>query len=129
MALIDELNESTGAADTGDTREYKNKTLMILNILRGEFIPLDPTHSDIADPILDFDSDIDLDDYTCQTVLPYGLAAQLCLEEDAGKANFFQQRYDELKRRGRRASGSEDIEDVYGSNGGLFPYNEFGMWS
>ena len=36
MSLMDELNESTGAADTSDTKEYKNRTVAILNILGGE---------------------------------------------------------------------------------------------
>lgn len=129
MGLIDELNETTGAADTSDTREYKNKTLPILNVLRGEFVPLNPDNVVMPSPILSFDDEIDLDDYDCQTVLPYGLAAHLLLDENTATANFFQQRYDELKRRSKRVSGSEDIEDVYGPRGGIWPYNEFSEWA
>ena len=39
MNLMDEVNESTGATDTADTREYKNRTIPILNILRVECFP------------------------------------------------------------------------------------------
>ena len=36
MGLIDEVNESTGSTDTADTKEYKQRTLLILNMLIGE---------------------------------------------------------------------------------------------
>lgn len=123
IALMDEVSES-GLTDTGDTAEYKNRTLFILNVLRGEFVPLS-SKNETPRVIEDFDSNLDLDDYTCQTVLPYGLAAHLLLDENPSAAGFFQQRYDELKRRGMRVSGSEDIVDVYG---GCNPYNEFSRW-
>lgn len=134
MTLMDELNESNGKADTSDTKEYKNRTIAILNILRGELYPYSDTYETstqgkrpIAEKITDFTSAIGLDDYICQSILPYGLAAHLLMQEDPTSANYFQQRYDELKAllaRGMPAE-SEDITDVYG---GLWPYNEFGMW-
>lgn len=137
ITLMDELNESNGNADTNDTKEYKLRTLSILNILRGELYPYSDTFAEaepgkrpIADKIEDFSTPIGLDDYICQSVMPYGLAAHLLMQEDPTSANFYQQRYDELKAmlaRGLPAE-SEDIEDVYGCNGGLWPYNEFGMW-
>lgn len=137
MSLIDELDDS-GEYDTSDTQEYRNRTLSILNVLRGELYIYSDTHGLNAEwatgrrPIVglltDLEDVIDLDDYICQSVLPYGLAAHLLLDENPTTAGFFQQRYDELKRdlaRGLPAE-SEDIVDVYG---GLHPYNEFGMWS
>ena len=48
------------------------------------------------------------------------------MQEDPTSANYFQQRYDELKSllaRGLPAE-SEDVGDVYGG----FPYNEFSRW-
>lgn len=135
MGLMDEVNETSGATDTADTREYKNRTLLILNILRGELYPYSDTFEygkdslrPIAKPINDFESDIGLDDYICQTVMPYGLAAHLLIDENPASAGFFQQRYEELKAFLSRGlmSGSEDIDDIYG---GIEPYNEFGMWS
>ncbi len=135
MSLMDELNEATGQADTGDTKEYKNRTIPILNVLRGEVYPYSDTYQrdveqgkrPICPPIMNFTTEISLDDYICQSVLPYGLAAHLLMQEDPSAANFFQQRYDELKAllaRGNPAE-SEDIWDVYGSS---FPYNDFGRW-
>ena len=63
--------------------------------------------------------------------MPYGLAAHLLLAEDPATASFFQQRYDELKMRLSvgMPSASEDIVDVYGPRGGIWPYNEFGEWA
>ena len=99
MGLIDEVNESSGETDTSDTREYKVRTLLILNALRGELFPYSDTYEQVEEgkrPIVDviqnFTDFIQLDDYICQTVLPYGLAAQLLLDENPSAAAFFQQR-------------------------------------
>ena len=137
IAMMDEMNDQ-GQADHSDTTEYKNRTLPILNILRGELYPysdsyevLDGGGRPIAAEITDFDVPIELDDYICQSVMPYGLAAHLLMAEDPTSANYFQQRYDELKnwlRRGYPSSGSEDIVDVYGARGGIDPYNEYSRW-
>ena len=132
MALMDELNES-GATDTGDTREYKNRTLFILNTMRGELYPYSDTYM-LTEPgkrpimavIENFETDIGLDDYICQSVMPYGLAAHLLLDENPTAANFFYQRYQELTALLARGlpQGSEDIEDVYGG----IEYGEFSYW-
>lgn len=135
MSLIDSLS-TTGAADTSDNEEYKNRVLAILNILRGELYPYSDTYDPedegrpIAGLIREMEKPIDLDDYICQTLMPYGLAAHLMLQEDPAAAQFFQARYEELLNRLSRGlpSVSEDIEDVYGPNGGLWPYNEFSRW-
>lgn len=138
--LMDELDD-TGAYDTEDTAEYKNRTLGIINVLRGELYPYSDTYKKNQDwatgrrPIVkalsSLNTNIDLDDYICQTVMPYGLAAHLLMDENPSSAGFFQQRYDELKA--MLAAGlpaeSEDITDIYGSTGGLEPYNEFSYWS
>ncbi len=70
MGLIDEVNESSGATDTADTKEYKVRTLYILNALRGELYPYSDTYQEtqdggrpIAPVILAFDDIIQLDDY------------------------------------------------------------------
>lgn len=134
MGLMDEVNESSGATDTSDTREYKVRTLLILNTLRGELYPYsdtyqlgDPGVRPILIPILAFDDVIGMDDYICQSVMPYGLAAHLLLDENPTAASFFQQRYEELFRRLSQGlpQGSESIVDVYGV---CQPYNEFSSW-
>ena len=137
IAMMDEVNDQ-GVADHADTREYKNRTLAILNIIRGELYPYSDSYEPgdggrpIAAWIEDFDTPIELDDYICQSVMPYGLAAHLLMDENPTSANFFQQRYEELKdslRRGYPSKGSEDIVDVYGARGGISPYNEFSLWN
>lgn len=120
--------------DSSDTNEYRVRTLNILNLLRNELYPYSDTYEDddegraIATKIRDFDSVIDLDDYLAGTVMPYGLAAHLLLNEDASSANFFQQRYEYLLSKANigRPAVSEDIEDV--CFGDYNPYNEFSRW-
>ena len=135
MTIIDELNDN-GAADHADTQEYKNKTLFIINILRNELYPYSDTYRQTAEPIRpivrlveDFEDIIDLDDYICQTVMPYGLAAHLMLDENPTVAAFCQQRYEELLRKLEKgfAQMSQDIVDVYGYGGGGY-YDENGDW-
>nr|DAS16695.1 MAG TPA: hypothetical protein [Caudoviricetes sp.]DAS48765.1 MAG TPA: hypothetical protein [Caudoviricetes sp.] len=134
MGLIDEVNENSGETDTADTREYKMRTLLILNALRGELYPYSDTYEvetpgerPIVAVISDFETPIDLDDYICQTVLPYGLAAQLLLDENPSAASFFQQRYEELRNNLSKGfpQDGEAITDVYGVG---FEYNEFSRW-
>lgn len=134
MALMDEVNESTGQTDTSDTREYKNRTLFILNVLRGELYPYSDTYDKdvengkrpIAAVIENFEADIQLDDYICQSVIPYGLAAHLLLDENPTAASFFQSRYEELRSLLARGlpQGSEDIIDLYGG----IEHCEYGRW-
>lgn len=136
MSIMDELSDS-GEADTADTAEYKNRTLNILNVLGGELFPYSDTYEfdtpgerPIMRVIESFDDYIDLDDYCCRTVMPYGLVSHLWLDENPTGASFCQQRYDELKEQLKRGlpMASEDITDIYGSYGGISPYNEFSMW-
>ena len=77
--------------------------------------------------IKDMEDEIALDDVICQTVLPYGLAAQLLLDENPASASFYQQRYEELlKEVGKSRYGrSMAIEDIYGT---AFEYTEFARW-
>ena len=133
MGLMDQLSPG-GTADSPDTREYRDRTLLILNALRGELFPYSDTYAaeepgkrPILAVIQSFDQVIGMDDYICQSVLPYGLAAQLLLDENPDSASFFQQRYEEMRM--NLAKGlpqqSESISDVYGI---VSPYNEFSRW-
>lgn len=133
MALMDELSD-TGLSDTSDTREYKHRTLQILNILQGELYMYSDTYvqpqrgkRSIAIPILNFEDPIvDLDDYICRSVLPYGLAAHLLMDENPAVASTCLQRYEELRQKliAGLNTGSEDIVDLYGG----FAHCEFGYW-
>jgi len=142
ITMMDELNDA-GKYRHDDTVEYQNRTLAILNILQNELYPYSDTfpkwqewdygRRPVLMPLADLYSAIDLDDYCAGTVMPYGLAAHLLLDENPSAAGYFQQRYDELKaalmRGAGKLSASEDIVDVYGPNGGIHPYNEFSAWS
>jgi len=133
LVLMDANNDA-------DTSEYESKALSIINILRGELYPYSDTFDTTQDgrpicPIMtDLDDNVGLDDYICQTVMPYGMAAHLLLDENPTSASFFNQRYMELLAMlrqgiGRPVSGSEDIEDVYSHNGkSHFYYNRFTRW-
>ncbi len=130
---MDEVNESTGQADTSDTKEYKNRTLPILNVLRIECFPFSDTYAvtepgkrPICPEIPDFEAEIGMDDGICQGVLPYGLAAHLLLDENPTVASYFQQRYEEALNAARRGvpAGSEEIVDLYGG----IEYGRFARW-
>lgn len=133
MALMDELNESTGSADTADTKEYKNRTLSILNILQAECYPASDTYQvtqpgkrPVLPPLTDLSQNIGLDDGICQGVLPYGLAAHLLVDENPATASYFNQRYEELLSNMKVGlpALSENIEDLYGCIG----LGQFGRW-
>ena len=123
MALMDQLQQNTGAADTAANGEYRRRTLDILNILRVELYPAsdtyragEPGRRPVCPEIADFQSEIGLDDGLCQGVMPYGLAAHLLLEEDPASASYFNQRYEELLSAVRSGIPSRfgPIEEVYG---------------
>ena len=137
ITIMDELNDE-GQYKYEDTEEYWNRTLSILNMLINELYPFSDTYKKnqewqkgrrpVAAKLTDMENVIDLDDYCAGSVLPYGLAAHLLLQEDPSAAGFAQQRYEELKATlniGLQAE-SEEIVDVYG---GLEPYNEMSRWS
>lgn len=133
MHLMDEVNESNGQADTSDTKEYKNRTLAILNILRIECFPASDTYvvtqpgkRPICPEIQRFTAEIGLDDGICQGVLPYGLAAHLLLDENPTVASYFQQRYEEALAAAKAGlpSAAEDIVDLYGG----IEHGQFARW-
>ena len=58
--------------------------------------------------------------------MPYGLAANLLVDENPSAASFYQQRYEELRAMfiARLPAGVEDIELLYGGVGG----GSFSRW-
>lgn len=132
ITLMDEQSD-TGLTDWSDTQDYKNKTLYILNILRGELYPLsdtftvsEPGKRPVSKKLVAMTDEIDLDDVIAQTIMPYGLAAHLLIDENPSAAAFYQQRYEELMRKlGAQIPAKWDtIEDVYG----IVPNADFGRW-
>ena len=131
MAIMDELNDS-GEAQTTDTQEYKNRTLPIVNVLISECYPYsdskDTTKTDSAwRAVTEFhDSLYKIDDTIELGIMPYGLAANLLVDENPSAASFYQARYEDLlKAKARRVRATvEDIEDIYGGIG----HGEFSRW-
>lgn len=91
MNLMDEQSQD-GTYD-GYSDEYKKKSWPLLTLLQAELADINVSPTAITDPT----TVLQLDDRTCLTALPYGLAAHLLLPEDQAKASFFNDRYDELK--------------------------------
>ncbi len=103
IQLMDEQHQQSGETRTVDTQTYRSRTLGILNVLRHELFPYSDTYElgtdgkrTVCPEIRDFTQPLALDDGIAQTVLPYGLAAQLMLGERDDMASFFQQRYETL---------------------------------
>ena len=124
--LMGEACQSTGLADYADTKDYKNRTLGILNVLRVECTPTCGGVDNLCPEITDFESPLPMDDALCQGVLPYGLAAHLLLEENPSAASYFQQRYTQLLYEARRSKSTapQGIEDIYGG----VEHGRFGRW-
>lgn len=136
MALMDELSDS-GESAWADTREYENRTPSILNVLTGECYQYSDTYEAEEDgkrpyimPLVSMEDYVSVDDVLARTVMPYGLAAHLLLDENPTAASFFQQRYDELLRRvGKNIPSSfEPITDVYGGCGMGIEHSQYGRW-
>jgi hypothetical protein len=101
MAMIDEMLD-TGTLDAEATKEYRAKAPFILTMLQTELIGIDNRFRDKKDwvyPVVieSLDQTVQVDDIKAQTLLTNGLAAQLMLHEDKTLANYFEQRYEEMK--------------------------------
>lgn len=113
LALMDEQ---------GSPGDYEKRALPVINALCGECFPLSQGWTaakgerPACPAAADLGSAVGVDDYLARTVLPYGLAAQLLLDENPAAASFLQQRYEELLRGSGRGfpAAAEPIGSVYG---------------
>lgn len=101
MAMIDEMT-STGEFDETSVAEYKAKTPYILTVLQNEIIGIEnrykpPTEVIYPVPIEMMEQPLQVSDIKAATLLTNGLAAHIMLHEDTALANYFNQRYEELK--------------------------------
>ena len=137
MYLIDAQNETTGSTLNTDTREYRLRTIGILNNLIDEVYPYSDTYQPSEDgtrpaleDIKDFSDQPDLDAMILRLVLPYGLAAKLLSEENPGLANYFQHLYEEALHRAMHRPGT--FESVGQGEEALpyggIEYGEFAHW-
>lgn len=135
--LMDAQNESTGNTETADTKEYRLRTISLLNSILDRAFPYSDNYREalekaagrrpVCPKVSVFTQTVDLDDRVCTSALPYGLAALFLLEEDPTRADFFWQTFLEnleLCRQGLPAVISE-VEDVYGG----IEHGEFGAWT
>jgi hypothetical protein len=123
MALTD--NNAGGAADSGDTADYKARTIPIVNSLSVALYQFsaDKNVTAGARPLPVFvtmvSDAVDLDDGLARGVLPHGLAAALLAEENPAMAGYHAQRYAECLALLRNAPREfEPITDVYGEKHG-----------
>lgn len=135
---MDAQNESTGATQTADTKEYELRTPNILNTFLNRVYPASDTYRAREDgrrpylePVDAMSNELDLDAYICMSVLPYALAAGLLQEENPTLSNFAWQIYEENLKYAFNTlptAGFEDIENPYGGAWGGIEYGEFSHW-
>jgi hypothetical protein len=106
MNLMDEVSQDGTYAGYPD--DYKKKSWNILTLLQTELLP----RSVQPLPITSDQTILQVSDQIGTTILPYGLAAHLLLPENPQVASFFNDRYEELKR--KRPAIVSSIKDVYG---------------
>jgi hypothetical protein len=118
MALTD--NYASGAADSGDTADYKARAIPIINNLSVELYQFSTTKNTSAGarPLPELvrlpADDVKIDDGLARGVLPHGLAAVLLVEENPAMAGYHAQRYAECLMLLRNAPREfEPITDVY----------------
>ena len=119
MAMIDEML-SSGELDAESTAEYRAKAPYILTMLQNEIVGIENRYKREEEwiypvPIEDLNQTFQVDDIKATNLLTNGLAAQLMLHEDKTLANYFEQRYEEMKGMFLKPSPRkpEKREDVY----------------
>lgn len=125
MGIMDELSAS-GEAQTADTQEYLNRTPAIVNMMVSELVMLTSNRTSWL-PVEGVDDMVPIaDDTYARSAMPYGLAANLLIDENPTAASFYQQRYEELKALyiSRLPADMEDVTNLYGH----IEYGEFARW-
>lgn len=119
MAMIDEML-SSGELDAESTSEYRAKAPYILTMLQNEIVGIENRYKREDEwiypvPIEDLNQTFQIDDIKATNLLTNGLAANLMLHEDKTLANYFEQRYEEMKGMFLKPSPRtpEKREDVY----------------
>jgi hypothetical protein len=130
--LMDEQSEASGATLTADTKEYSYRTPSALNSILNWVYPYSDTYVEalsgrrpVYPAVSGMNDRIDMDDYICLSVLPYGLAARLA-EESYALKNWFEQTFlERIEAASRTLPSTEaEIEDCYGG----IEYGEYSHW-
>lgn len=125
MSLMDELNDE-GKAETEYTEEYGKRVPSIIGMLLAEK-KIFSGDSGMILPVEDMeDMLIGVEDRYALSVMPYGLAANLLIDENPSAASFYQERYEELRDRFFKymASDAGTVEDLYGG----IEFGRFARW-
>ncbi len=112
LVLIDEVLEN-GNIVADQPKYYQSKSLSILTSLQAELLPV------TVEPVIlkDLSDQLLLTNRICLTVLPYGLAAHLLIQDDPNSASFYNARFEELKK--KTATTIIPITDIYNVAGGM----------
>ena len=133
IRLIDEQNESTGSTETADTKPYRVKAVSLVRNLIPRVYPVSDTYAASTDgkrPVCRMPEaltdELDLDQYICESVLPWGLAALLIIYDDRDKYNAYWDEFEKGIALARNSLPSEigEVEDVYGG----IEHGEYGAW-
>lgn len=138
IRLMDAQNESTGATETADTKEYRLRTPSLLNSILDRAYSASDTYPRgeagegraVCPKVTEMTDEVGLDGRICTGVLPYGLAGLLLAEENPSLAGFFWQTFLEQLEEARRgvAGRCSGVEDVYGILSDGVEFGRFGRW-
>ena len=106
--------DSDYKVSTGYYWENRN-TLYIKNTFTGNLrIVYKPIPTKVT--AIDNENILDVSDKIANTALTYGVASDILVDEDIGRANYFEQKYQESLIEARRAKMSTyvEVDDVYG---------------
>jgi len=95
MDLADE-RATSGAINVGSTALYRAKAPGLFTILQAEVGLSSGSPAAVVSALTE---ECLLPDYAAVAVLPYGLVAHLMADENPPVASFYQQRYEEAKRK------------------------------
>lgn len=91
MAMIDEYTDA-GVVDVNSTKDYLARTPSILTMLATqvgiELKKVDPD-AELPSPVTDMETDVELEEEICISVLTKGLAGALLITEDTNLSNYF----------------------------------------
>lgn len=103
--------------DNTSTKDYRARTPGILTSIQNDITMY--LGIGYLDEIASMESDVELDDAICATIVVYELCARLLLTEDMALSNYFSSLASNLKNttleRYRTKAKQEAREDVYGS--------------
>jgi hypothetical protein len=106
LVLMDEVTEA-GSIATEEADAVKTKAKNILTQLQAELLPISQTPGVITD----LSQNLSVTDREALLILPYGLAAHLLLNEQNSATSYYNDRYEELKR--KRKTSITAVTDVY----------------